>query len=185
MCSNTHKHLKLPNTLNYCQQFLTKYGCHTLKRGYTKPAVFVSSFSKAKGKIQKNTVNHKGVCEPWAHSAKGTSSFVYQVSKPVDQNQNWQMCRNQNISPIVLIQIFQSIVYPSDLLLFIWSGSLADESGRWYNRCPAVEVTPQHGLHTLSIRPAWRVSKWTADRARSHTYVADKFQIKHYFRKQI
>lgn len=97
---------------NYCQRFLTKYGCHTLEWDFTKPAVFVASFSKAKGKIQKNIVSHKGVGEPWAHSAKGTSLFVYEVSNPVGQNWNRQMCRNQNISPSVLIQMSQSTVCP-------------------------------------------------------------------------
>lgn len=50
------------------------------------------------------------------------------------------------------------IRFPSDLMLFLWSGPLADQSGKWYNWCPAVEVTPQHSLLTLPLRPTWRVS---------------------------
>lgn len=49
------------------------------------------SAAKAEGKIQRNTVSHKGVGEPWAHSAKGTSSFVHEVSNPVGQNRIQQM----------------------------------------------------------------------------------------------
>lgn len=51
---------------------------------------------------------------------------------------------------------------------------VADESGTGYNGGPAGQVTPQHGLHPLSLRPAWRVSQRTPDEPGSHTYVAAK-----------
>lgn len=64
--------------------------------------------ARQKGKYKRTLSVTKG----WAHSAKGTSLFVYEVSNPAGQNRNRQMCRNQNISPIVLIQMSQSTVCP-------------------------------------------------------------------------
>lgn len=68
-------------------------------------------------------------------------------------------------------QAFPILRIPSDFMFFVWPGLLADQGRRRYNRCPAGEVTSQHSVHTVPLRPAWGISQWTTDPAGSHLYV--------------
>lgn len=123
------------------------------------------SADKAKGKIQRNFVSHKGVGEPWAHATKRTPSIVHEVSNPVGQNRIQQMHHK-----ITFLQMFSYkclslchctlcvIHFPCDLMLFVWSGFLVDQGGRRSNWCPAVAVASQHCLHTVPLCPSWRIS---------------------------
>lgn len=81
------------------------------------------------------------------------------------------------LSKCLNLHYVSAIHFPSDLLLFIWSGTLSGSSWRGNYRSPAGEVTPQHSLHSLSVCSAWRVSKCPTGQTRSHTYVVDKSQV--------
>ncbi len=110
------------------------------------------SADKAKGKIQSNVVSHKRVGEPWAHAAKGTSSFVHEVSNPVGRNRNRQMCCNQNISPTTLILVSQSMssCSPLNICCFFGLGPLQIRVGGDTTDVQLVKLLP-NTAYSLSL----------------------------------
>lgn len=156
---------------SFCyQNFLKKCRFHTLWWDFTKTAVFVSRHSaRQREKYKRTLFSHIGVGEAWAHSAKGTSSFVYEVSNSEGQNWNWQMCHNHNISLMVLVQMpclnlqyIPVIQYAFDRL-FLWSGppyrlewAGIQVMSSWWSYSP---TRPIHSLFLPCMESQW-VNHW-------------------------
>lgn len=138
--------------------------------------------NQAKGKIQRALLVTKGwmshdLTLPWEYHYLFMRCQTQRGKTGIGRCAETRIFLPLLVSKCLNLHYVSAIHFPSDLLLFIWSGPPPGSSGRGYYWCPAGEVTAQHSLHTLSVRSAWRVSKCPTDQTRSHAYVIDKSQV--------
>lgn len=162
------KHDKWPNTSTWQKMYVTHWN-----------EVITN---QAKGKIQRALLVTKGwmshdLTLPWEYHYLFMRCQTQRGKTGIGRCAETRIFLPLLVSKCLNLHYVSAIHFPSDLLLFIWSGPPPGSSGRGYYWCPAGEVTAQHSLHTLSVRSAWRVSKCPTDQTRSHAYVIDKSQV--------
>lgn len=148
---------------------MTKYRCHTLKIPFYKATTVCLTIQqpRLKGKYRETLLVTKG----WVN---------HELTLPREHHHLFMRCQTRWVKAgfsrcaakehfsdffllkrlyVYVTKEFLSSTSPLTLCCTFGLVPPADQSWRRYNRCPAGEVVPQHGLHSLPLRPAWGISE--------------------------